>query len=118
MLSDFQTETRSDPEVVLLILFIYFLFYFFFHILNLAEHGIFCANNMKMPTIVGSFIFISRDIFMLTMLRKKVFATVNNLRFIAGHISCSAEFSKRKKKFFFISRYNVRQRGLTTRQPL
>ena len=30
-----------------------------------AEHEIFSAMNMKVPTIVGIFIFISREIFML-----------------------------------------------------
>ena len=34
--------------------------------------------NMKMPTIVGIFIFISREIFI-----KKEFAIVGNLRFIS-----------------------------------
>ena len=39
--------------------------------------------NMKMPTIVGIFIFISREIFMLSMLSKKEFSSVTNLRFIS-----------------------------------
>ena len=36
--------------------------------------------NIKMPTIVGMFIFISREIFILS---KKEFAVVSNLRFIS-----------------------------------
>ena len=35
-------------------------------VLNIAEHVIFSAINMKMPTIVGIFIFISRENFMLS----------------------------------------------------
>ena len=40
--------------------------YKIFFMLNSAEHEIFPANNMKMPTIVDIFIFISREIFMLS----------------------------------------------------
>ena len=42
--------------------------------------------NMKMPTIFGIFIFISREIFMLSsaILSKKECAIVGNLRFISG----------------------------------
>ena len=39
--------------------------------------------NMKMPTIVGIFIFISREIFMLTIFSKKEFAMASNLRLIS-----------------------------------
>ena len=34
--------------------------------LNSAEHDIFSAYKSEMPTIVGIFIFISREIFMLS----------------------------------------------------
>ena len=37
----------------------------FFYVLNSSEHEIFSGDNMKMPTIVGIFIFISRGIFVL-----------------------------------------------------
>ena len=41
--------------------------------------------NMKMPTIVGIFIFISREIFYLAMFSsKKEFAIISNLRFISS----------------------------------
>ena len=46
--------------------------------------------NMKMPTTVGIFIFISREISFSAMFGKKEFAVVSNL--IAGHISWSAQF--------------------------
>ena len=41
--------------------------------------------NMKMPTIVGIFILISREIFIIgsTMFSKKKIATISNLRFIS-----------------------------------
>ena len=39
--------------------------------------------NMKMPTIVGIFIFISREISCSTIFSKKEFAIVSNLRFIS-----------------------------------
>ena len=39
---------------------------------------------MKMPAIVGIFMFISRENFMLTRFSKKEFAIVGNLRFISG----------------------------------
>ena len=45
---------RSGPKVIKL-----------FFILNSADH-IFLLINIKMPTIVGIFIFISREIFMLS----------------------------------------------------
>ena len=35
-------------------------------LLNIAEHENFSAINMKMPTVVGIFIFISRESFMLS----------------------------------------------------
>ena len=38
--------------------------------------------NMKMPTVVGIFIFISREIFTSALLSKKEFAIVSNFRFI------------------------------------
>ena len=37
--------------------------------------------NMKMPTIVGIFIFISREIFVLSYISKKEFEIVSNLKF-------------------------------------
>ena len=39
-------------------------------------------TNMKMPTIVGIFIFFSREISCSAMFSKKVFAIVSNLKFI------------------------------------
>ena len=39
-------------------------------------------TNMKMPTIVGIFIFLSREISYSAMFSKKVFAIVSNLKFI------------------------------------
>ena len=38
----------------------------FFFLLNSLEHKIFSAKNMKMPTIVGIFIFISGENSMLS----------------------------------------------------
>ena len=38
---------------------------------------------MKMPTILGIFIFISREIFMLSVFSQKDFAVVSNLRSIS-----------------------------------
>ena len=35
-------------------------------LLNIAEHENFSANKLKMPTVVGIFIFISRENFMLS----------------------------------------------------
>ena len=40
--------------------------------------------NVKMPTIVGIFILITREIFMPSYVSKKEFAIVYNLRFISG----------------------------------
>ena len=40
--------------------------------------------SMKMPTIVGIFIFISRETFMLSYVKKKQFAILRNLIFISG----------------------------------
>ena len=51
--------------------------------------------NMKMPTIVGIFIFISREIFLHSYVQQQ-FAIVSKLRFITGQISCSAELSMNK----------------------
>ena len=39
--------------------------------------------NMKLPTIVGIFIFISRENFISAIFSKKEFAIVSNLRFIS-----------------------------------
>ena len=39
--------------------------------------------NMKMSTMVGIFIFISREIFMLSYGWQKEFAIVSNLRFFS-----------------------------------
>ena len=50
---------------------------------------------MKMPTIVGIFIFISREIFLHSYVQQQ-FAIVSKLRFITGQISCSAELSMNK----------------------
>ena len=65
----------------------------------LVEHEIFSAN-LKMPTMVGIFIFISREILCSAMFSKKNFAIVNNLLVIrdllGGQISCSAELSMKK----------------------
>ena len=51
--------------------------------------------NMKMPTKVGIFIFISRKLVMLRydMFSKKEFAIASNMRFISRTNSCSAELS-------------------------
>ena len=53
---------RSGPKVNL--------GYKTFFMLNSAEHEIFSAN-MKMSIIVGIFIFISRDIFMLSQVSQE-----------------------------------------------
>ena len=53
--SIFNDRIESGPEVIKL-----------FSMLNSAEHEIFSANKYAMPTIVGIFIFISREIFMLS----------------------------------------------------
>ena len=50
--------------------------------------------NMKMPTIVGIFIFISREMFMLIYVSKKEFAIVSNLGFINRMLS-KTEHEKR-----------------------
>ena len=52
--------------------------------LNSAEHENFSANKYEneMPTKVGIFIFISREIFMLSDVKKE-FRIVSNLRFIS-----------------------------------
>ena len=42
-----------------------------FFMLNSAEHENFSVINMKMPTIVGIFIFISREIFMLSYVKQE-----------------------------------------------
>ena len=57
--------------------------------------------NIKMPTIVGMFIFISREIFMLRYVSKKEFAIVSNLKFISrtNFILSSVEH----ENFFIIS---------------
>ena len=46
--------TSAGPEVIKLNFFV----------LSSAEHEIFSANKMKMPTIVGIFIFINQEIIM------------------------------------------------------
>ena len=38
--------------------------------------------NMKMPTIIGIFVFISREMFMSAMFSKKEFGVISKLRFI------------------------------------
>ena len=53
--------------------------------LNTAEHEIFSANkyeNAKLNIIVGIFIFISREILMLSYVQQD-FAIVSNVRFIS-----------------------------------
>ena len=54
-----------------------------FFMLNSAEHEIVYAKNMKMPTIVGIFIFISRENSMLSYILQEQIVVVNNLRFIS-----------------------------------
>ena len=54
-----------------------------FFVLNSAEHEIFLLINMKMPTIVGIFIFICREILCSAVFSKKDFAVVSNLRYIS-----------------------------------
>ena len=49
--------------------------------------------NMKMPTIVGIFIFISREMFISAMFSKIELSIISDLRLLAGHISCSVELS-------------------------
>ena len=39
--------------------------------LNSAEHEIFSANKYEMPTIVGIFIFISSETFMLSYVKQE-----------------------------------------------
>ena len=39
--------------------------------------------NMKMPTVVGIFIFISRKISCSALFNKREFATVSSLRFVS-----------------------------------
>ena len=54
--------------------------------------------NMKMPTIVGIFIFISREIFMLINVKQERICNcyVVILDLLAGQISCSAGLSMKK----------------------
>ena len=70
--------------------------------LNSAEHEIVSAiksilsllNSMKMPTIVGIFVLISREIFMLSYvwLERICSYRVSVIQdFLAGQISCSTE---------------------------
>ena len=52
--------------------------------LNSAECEISLLINMKMPTIVGIFIFSSKEIFnLIYFYSEKEFAVVSNLRFIS-----------------------------------
>ena len=46
-----------------------------FFMLNSAEHEIFSVINMKMPTIVGIFIFISREIFMFSYVKQEIISS-------------------------------------------
>ena len=53
--------------------------------------------NMKMPTLVGTFIFISREIFMLSYVKQEKrmkFLVIRDLS--AWKISCSVELSMNK----------------------
>ena len=54
----------------------------------------------KMPTKVGFFIFISREVFMLITASKKDFAIVSNLRFIYKQDKCHAQLSWAWKKYY------------------
>ena len=51
---------------------------------------------MKMPTIVGTFISISRDNFMLSYVKQESLQFLLFLDLLAGQISCSAELSMKK----------------------
>ena len=67
-----------------------------FFMLNSAEHEFSLLIDMKMPTIVVIFIFISRENFMLGyILHEKMWLLVT-LDLLAGQISCSAELSMKK----------------------
>ena len=52
--------------------------------------------NMKMPTIVGIFIFISRHFHTQQCLARKNLQLLAILDLLAGQISCSAELSMKK----------------------
>ena len=56
---------------------------------NMAEHYIFFLPiNMKMPTIVGIFIFISREKFMLTWAKHEKKTKKNGDCFPVGGLNC------------------------------
>ena len=53
--------------------------------------------NMKMPTMVGIFIFISRENIMLSYVQQeRICNFVSNLRFVSMEISSSAELNMKK----------------------
>ena len=64
--------------------------------LNSAEHEFFLLISMKMPTIVGIFIFINRENFMLSYLASKNLQLLIILDLLAGQFSCLAELSMKK----------------------
>ena len=61
--------------------------------LKSAEHEIFSAKNIKIPTIVGISYLLAEKCSCSAMFSKKEFAVLSNLRFLAEKISCSAELS-------------------------
>ena len=68
--------------------------------LNSAEHDFFSMLiSMKMPTIVGIFIFISREISYSAMFSKKEFAIISNLRFIS-RTNFLLSLVEHEKKFY------------------
>ena len=68
---DMRIEKAQDPS------------YRTFFMLNSAKHEFSLLINMKMPTIVGIFIFISRENFMLSYILQETIVAVSNLRFIS-----------------------------------
>ena len=56
--------------------------------------------NMKMPTIVGIFIFITEKFSCSAMLSKKEFAIVSNLRFYISRTNFMLSWVEHEKKFY------------------
>ena len=77
------TGTTTGPKVIKL----------FFSCSTWLSMKLSLLINVKMPTIVVIFIFISNQISYSAMFNKKKFKTVRLWDLLAGQISCSAELS-------------------------
>ena len=81
----------SSPKVIYI--------YMYFSCLTLLSMNFSLPINMKMPTIVGIFIFISGEFSCSAKLSKKIFAVVGNLSFIS-RANFMLSWVEHEKKFY------------------